>query len=178
MLRHKSAQRLMFGLVVGMLWTLGAVWGHAQSAPTTVTPGTQVSLEYTLTLDDEQVLDSNVGSEPFTYVHGSHQIVPGLEKALEGMKVGERKQITVPPEEGYGIVRPEAIVEVDKSRVPPDARQVGARVQGQNADGQTFRATVAELKDDTVVLNFNHPLAGKTLHFDVKVLDIKQTPTK
>lgn len=178
MARSKSPQRLMVGLMVGMLCTLSAVWARAQSEPTTVAPGTLVSLEYTLKLDGEQVLDSNVGSEPFTYLHGSHQIVPGLEKALEGMAVGERKQVTVPPEEGYGIIRPDAIVEVDKSRIPPDARQVGTHVEGQNANGQTFRATVAELKDDTVVLDFNHPLAGKTLHFDVKVLGVKQAPTK
>ena len=149
-----------------------------QEKPVAVSPGTQVSIEYTLKLDDKNVFDTNVGADPLTFVHGSRQIVPGLEKALEGMKVGESKQVTVKPEEGYGLVHNEAFLELDKEKIPNDARQVGARVQGRTGDGKMVTARVAEIKDGTVVLDFNHPLAGKTLYFVVKVLNIQAHTTQ
>ena len=115
-----------------------------------------------------------MGGEPLVYVQGSHAIIPGLEKAMEGMKTGENRQITVKPEEAYGKVEAEALVEVDKKQVPPDAQKVGAQLQGQNEQGQVFTARVLEVKDEKILLDFNHPLAGKTLYFDIKVLNIKE----
>jgi FKBP-type peptidyl-prolyl cis-trans isomerase SlyD len=140
----------------------------------TVSGGKEVSIEYTLKLEDQSVVDTNVGGEPLVYVQGSHQIIPGLEKAMEGMKSGENRQITVKPEEGYGKVEAEALVEVDKKQVPPDAQKVGAQLQGQNEQGQVFTARVLEVRDEKVLLDFNHPLAGKTLYFDIKVLNVKE----
>ena len=137
-----------------------------------VSPGNAVSLEYTLTLDDQSVLESNVGKEPLTYTQGAHEIVPGLETALEGMKKGERKHIAVAPADGYGPIDPQAIREVKKELIPAAAQKVGAQLQGQAADGSTAFPIVKEIKEGTVVLDFNHPLAGKTLHFDVTVLTI------
>jgi len=138
----------------------------------TVASGRTVSLEYTLTLDDQSVLESNVGKEPMTYTQGAHEIVPGLEAAMEGMKKGERKHIVVSPADGYGHIDPEAIREVKKELIPPAAQQVGMQLQGTAADGSTAFPRVKEVKAQTVVLDFNHPLAGKTLHFDVTVLSI------
>src|SRR4030067_864206 len=135
----------------------------------TISGGKEVSIEYTLKLEDQSVVDTNVGGEPLVYVQGSHQIILGLEKAVEGMKTGENKQITVKPEEGYGKVEAEALVEVDKKQVPPDAQKVGARLQGQNEQGQVFIARVLEVRDEKILLDFNHPLAGKMLYFDIKV---------
>ena len=140
----------------------------------TVSEGTTVSIEYTLELEDKAVVDSNVGSEPLTYVHGSRQIISGLEKALEGMKTGDRKRVTVNPDEGYGPVMQDAFVEVKKEHIPQDALQVDAQLQGQDASGRAFLARVAEIREQTVVLDFNHPLAGRTLYFDVKILDIEK----
>lgn len=139
-----------------------------------VSTGKVVSVEYTLRLDDEAVVESNVGSEPLTYTHGAQEIIPGLEKALEGMIIGESKQITVPPTEGYGMVNPEGFFEVNKDRIPSEALKVGIQLQGSAPDGRPVFPRVAEIKDETVVLDLNHPLAGKTLHFDVKVVNIKQ----
>ncbi|MFQ5804266.1 MAG: peptidylprolyl isomerase [Candidatus Methylomirabilales bacterium] len=144
----------------------------------TVSSGKAVSIEYTLRLEDKAVMDTNVGAEPLTYIHGSQQIVAGLEKALEGMKIGEGKQVTVTPEEGYGVVHQEAFREVNKEQIPQDALKVGAQLQGRDASGRIVHARVAEIKDQTVVLDFNHPLAGKTLYFEVKVLDIQTAPVK
>jgi FKBP-type peptidyl-prolyl cis-trans isomerase SlyD len=159
---------------LGALLATLAVQAGAEEQPGSVAEGTQVSIEYTLKLDETNVFDTNVGAEPLTYVQGSRQIVPGLEKALAGMKVGERKQVTVQPEEGYGTIRQEAFMEVEKEKIPEEARQVGAQIQGRAGNGQVVRARIVEVKDATVLLDFNHPLAGKTLYFDVKVLNIQR----
>ena len=149
---------------------------ESQAADTkqTITEGKDVSLEYTLTLDDKSVVESNVGKQPLIYTHGTHQIIPGLEKALEGLAVGDTKEVTVAPADAYGEKNPEAPQEVQKKLIPSDALTVGARLQGKTPDGRMVYPRVAEIKDDTVVLDFNHPLAGKTLHFDVKILDVQQ----
>jgi FKBP-type peptidyl-prolyl cis-trans isomerase SlyD len=145
----------------------------AEEKPSAVAAGTEVSIEYTLKLDETNVFDTNVGAEPLVYVQGARQIVPGLESALEGMKVGESKRVTVKPEEGYGTIRQEAFLEIEKEKIPQDALQVGAQIQGRAGNGQVVRARVAEIKDATVTLDFNHPLAGKTLHFEVTILAIQ-----
>jgi FKBP-type peptidyl-prolyl cis-trans isomerase SlyD len=137
-----------------------------------VTTGKKVSVQYTLRLEDQTVVESTVGSEPLVYTHGTHEIIPGLEKALEGMAVGETKQVTVAPLEGYGLANPDAVVEVSKHLLPATALRVGAQLQGEGPDGQPVFPRVVAVKDETVILDFNHPLAGKTLYFDITVTNI------
>lgn len=139
----------------------------------TVASGKEVSLEYTLKLSDNKVVDTNVGQDPLTYTQGSGQLISGLESKLEGMAVGETKQVTVVPEDGYGSVNPQAFQEVPKENIPAEAMKVGTELIGRDAQGRVVRPRVSEIKDKTVVLDFNHPLAGKTLYFDVRVLDVK-----
>lgn len=146
------------------------------SSAQVVSKGKLVSLEYTLKLDDKNVLESNVGREPMTYTHGAQEIVPGLEKAIEGLAIGDKKHVTVKPVDGYGEIDPKAIQEVKKSQVPEKAWKVGAELEAKSPDGQSMLLRVTEVKTDTLVLDFNHPLAGKTLYFDVKVLDVKTAP--
>jgi FKBP-type peptidyl-prolyl cis-trans isomerase SlyD len=142
----------------------------------TISAGKEVSIEYTLKLEDGSLIATNVGAEPMVYVHGSNQIVTGLENALAGMAVGETKKVTLPPDDCYGLVDMEAFREIEKRHVPAEALRVGQQVQRREADGETVHARIAEIKEDSVVLDFNHPLAGRTLCFEVKVLDI-QSPT-
>ena len=144
----------------------------------TVSSGKEVSIEYTLRLEDKSVVDTNVGGEPLTYTQGAQQIISGLESEVEGMAVGETKEVTVPPERGYGVMDAAAFREVDSKHVPEGARVVGAKLQGRDANGQSVYARVAQVKESTVILDFNHPLAGKTLFFEVKVLDIKEAPAE
>ena len=136
-----------------------------------VTSGSKVSIQYVLKVEDK-VVDSNLGGEPLEYTQGSQQIVPGLEKNMEGMQVGETKVVLVAPEEGYGILQEQAIVEVPSEQIPEEARKIGAMLQSQTPDGQVMQSRVTEIKDDVIVLDFNHPLAGKTLEFEVKVIGI------
>jgi FKBP-type peptidyl-prolyl cis-trans isomerase 2 len=148
-----------------------------EASPITVSDGKTISMEYTLTLEDKKVLDTNVGGQPLDFTQGSHQIIPGLETALEGMKVGESKQVTVAPEQGYGPINPQAIQEVPIDKIPEDARKVGSRLQGKGPQGQMVSPLVTEVKEQVVMLDFNHPLAGEKLFFDVKILDIKAANT-
>jgi FKBP-type peptidyl-prolyl cis-trans isomerase SlyD len=141
-----------------------------------ISAGKEVSIEYTLKLDDDSLVASNVGRDPLVYVHGSNQIISGLENALAGMEIGETKKITLPPDESYGLVDMEAFREVEKRQIPAEALQVGVQLQGREGDGEVVHARIAEIKENSVVLDFNHPLAGKTLCFEVKVLNIQNAP--
>lgn len=134
--------------------------------------GKTVSLEYTVSVDGQQV-ESNKGSAPLVYTHGAKQIVPGLEKELTGLDVGSSKSVTVPPEQAYGEVNDQAFVEVKKEQVPEEARQVGAQLMTKDPQGNTLHPVVSEVREESVVLDFNHPLAGKTLQFDVTVVSVE-----
>ncbi len=138
----------------------------------TVSNGHVVSLEYTVKLADDEVIESNIGKEPLTYTHGAHQIIPGVEAAVEGMAVGQAKHAVVQPREGYGERDPDAVQNVPKEKLPPGIA-VGTQLHGKDAEGRDVRPIVSAIDDETVTLDFNHPLAGKTLHFDLKVLNIE-----
>jgi len=136
-----------------------------------VSNGKVISLEYTLKLEDGQVVDSNVGQGPLTYTQGANQIIRGVEAAVEGMEVGQAKQAVIPPAEGYGDPDPKAFQEVPKDKLPKEI-QVGTQLHGKDASGREIRPIVSAIKDETVLLDFNHPLAGQTLYFDLKVVSI------
>lgn len=140
---------------------------------TVVGKGRTVSIEYTLKLKDGLVVASTDGQRPVTFIQGAGKVVPGLERELTGMKVGDSKDVVVPPRLGYGQVKPEEIVEVAKSTVPKAAHKVGAALQGQHPSGKLVRSRVVAVGEETVTLDFNHPMAGKTLHFVVKVVGIR-----
>jgi FKBP-type peptidyl-prolyl cis-trans isomerase 2 len=142
----------------------------------TVSEGKHVSIEYTLSLPDATKVDSNVGGKPLTYTQGGQEILAALQAGLLGLKVGDAKQVTLSADEGYGPVDPKAFMEVDTERVPEGARTAGATLQAQDRQGRTYPIRVHELKEKTIVLDFNHPLAGKTLIFDVKILDVGEPP--
>ena len=148
------------------------------AAPMDVRDNMDIGLEYTLTVDGA-VVDSTDSSKPFHYVHGRHEMIPGLERQLTGMHVGDTKEVTVKPDEGYGPVDPSAFVEVSKTQLPAGVTpEVGLVLRGVNPDGQSFRARISELKDATVMLDLNHPLAGKTLNFKVKITNVVQAKSQ
>ena len=158
---------------LALLTSLNHAFAQAPQPANVIKDGSIVSLEYTLTGDDGKVIDTNKGKEPLRYVDGRDQIIPGLEKALEGLAAGAEKKVTVKPEDGYGEVDPKNFQEVPKETVPADSRKVGATLVAQTPEGQQFPVRVHEIKETTVVMDMNHPLAGKTLFFEVKVLDVK-----
>ncbi|MGE5215512.1 MAG: FKBP-type peptidyl-prolyl cis-trans isomerase [Chloroflexota bacterium] len=141
-----------------------------------VKDGLMVSLEYTLKSPDGKVLETSKGREPLKYIHGQKMMIPGLERELTGMKVGAEKHVTVKPEDAYGKIDPNAVHEFPKEKIPANALKVGAVLAARSPDGTVVPMTVREIKEKTVVMDLNHPMAGKTLVFDVKVVDIQPAP--
>ncbi len=142
--------------------------------PTTIQNGVVVSLEYTLKLDDGEVVDEATADDPLEYLHGADNIIPGLEKALTGLKIGDRKQVTIQPEEGYGEYDPEDMEEVERSLFPDDLElEEGMMLTMSDENDNLFDAVVVDYDDEVVTLDFNHPLAGETLHFNVRVLALR-----
>lgn len=178
----------MSGAVVGALFFLTSLarlgGGAATQAAITLKPassvqeGSIVSIEYTLTDDQGKVIDSNVGKEPLTFIHGAGQIVPGLEKELLGLKPGDQKKVQVKPEDGYGMPNPDAFQEMPRDSIPAEAQKAGTTLMAKAPDGRAMAVRVHEVKEKTVVVDLNHPLAGKTLNFDVTIKDIKAADTR
>ncbi|MEX2163141.1 MAG: peptidylprolyl isomerase [Sulfuricaulis sp.] len=135
--------------------------------------GMVVSMHYTLTDDRGATLDSSHGNEPFHYLHGHSNIIPGLEKALEGAEAGFKSKVTVSPANGYGEKNPEAIFEAPREHFPAEMKlEVGARVYADGPNGP-ITLTVVTLTEKGAVLDANHPLAEKTLHFDIEITGVR-----
>ena len=141
-----------------------------------VKDGLMISLDYTLKGTDGKVIETSKGGEPLRYIHGQKMMIPGLEKELTGMKIGGEKNVTVKPEDAYGKINPGAVREVPKEKIPANALKVGAVLASSEPDGRVVPMTVKQIKEKTVVMDLNHPMAGKTLVFDVKVVDIQPPP--
>ena len=129
-----------------------------------------ISFEYTLHIENGEKIDSNVGMEPLCFQSGLGQMLPALEAELIQLQAGETKIIILPPEKAYGLITEEAHREIPLTAIPEEARQVGSKVKYQAPDGAEETVEIIAIRDDIVVLDFNHPFAGNTLHFDVKVL--------
>ncbi|WP_224367198.1 FKBP-type peptidyl-prolyl cis-trans isomerase [Hyalangium versicolor] len=133
-----------------------------------------VSINYRLHLGDGKIIEESEESDPLVYLHGYEEIVPGLEKALEGKKVGDSLKVQVSPAEGYGDYDPEGVEEVPREDFPADLElEEGGIVSATDDEGDEVDFLVKEVRPKTVVVDFNHPLAGKTLHFEVKVLEVR-----
>lgn len=145
-------------------------------SPTSVSDQLVVGIDYTLRDDEGEIIDSNEGYAPLEYLQGFNQIVPGLEKALYGMAVGDEASVVVAPDEGYGEYNPEAQEEVPLSMFPEDMDvEEGMSIQVQDEAGRVLQATIVAVdeEDEIVVLDFNHPLAGVTLHFDIRIASLR-----
>lgn len=144
-----------------------------QNTPREVADDVVVSIDYTLTVDGE-VVDSTEGDEPLQFLQGHQNIIPGLERELAGMKVGDSKQVVVSAGEAYGEVDPDNVVDVPRSEFPAEIpMEPGTELEVKNADGEVLSATIAEVNADSVKLDFNHPLAGKQLTFDVSIVELR-----
>jgi FKBP-type peptidyl-prolyl cis-trans isomerase SlyD len=131
-----------------------------------------VTIDYTLRDDQGDVLDSSQGQEPLTYIHGAGNIIPGLENALAGKGPGESLKVTIPPAEGYGDRDEELVQKVPRDRFPGGSVEVGMRFHAQGSAGSQV-VTVVAVDEGNVTVDANHPLAGMTLAFDVKVLEVR-----
>jgi peptidylprolyl isomerase len=135
--------------------------------------GDKVKVHYTGKLEDNTVFDSSKDRPPLEFTIGSGSIIPGFENAVIGMQTGESKTFTIPPDEAYGQPRDELKMEVNKSDFPDDiSPEVGQQLQMKRADGNVINVVVANMEGDKVTLDANHPLAGKSLTFDIELVEI------
>jgi len=132
--------------------------------------GNKVTVHYTGKFEDGNVFDSSNGKTPIEFVVGQNQVIPGFEGAVMGLDKGVSTTVTVQPAEGYGEIREDLILNLPIDQVPEGA-QVGANLQGQDPTGNMVNVTIKEINEKTVTLDANHPLAGKTLTFDIEVVD-------
>ena len=157
-------------LAMGLVFPAGRVKAADDAASA---PEKKIKFDYTLTVDKE-VVETTIGKTPLEYEPGKGQLIPGLEKEMEGMKPGDTKTIVVKPEDGYGMPKTDAVREYPLEKFPQGMEpKVGMVFEMQDEAGNSYPATVKEIKDKVVILDFNHPLAGKELTFDVKIVSIE-----
>jgi FKBP-type peptidyl-prolyl cis-trans isomerase SlyD len=136
--------------------------------------GSVVHIDYSLHLGDGEVVDRSEPGEPLTYLHGEGEIVSGLEDALEGLSAGDKKQVVVAPPQGYGEHDPRGLQQVPRRAFPPGFEpQVGMELTAEGPNGEAVPFSIRDVSPDTVTIDMNHPLAGKTLHFDVTVREVR-----
>ncbi|MEQ8908802.1 MAG: peptidylprolyl isomerase [Vicingaceae bacterium] len=136
--------------------------------------GNNVKVHYTGKLTDETVFDSSREREPLEFTLGAGQMIQGFDEAVEGMTVGDSKQVTIPMDKAYGPKKDEAMVTVSKTQLPDEMEpQVGMQLEASQPDGRKQLLVIADVKEEEVVLDANHPLAGKDLVFDIELVEVK-----
>ena len=162
----------MIKKIILLAAVLNGLTCFAYAEDSVVAEGKKVKMDYTLIVNKE-TLETSVGKQPLEFIYGDHTIIPGLEKGILGMKVGEEKEVNVEPKDGYGDVDPKALKEFPKDKMPSQPPlKIGMVLEAKSPQGETFPAVVDKIMDDKVLLDFNHPLAGKSLTFKIKILDI------
>ena len=139
-----------------------------------IADGHVVTLNYRLTLDDGSIADESFGGEPLVYLHGAHNIVPGLERQLAGKSAGDKCEVAVPSAEGYGDYDPTLDQKVPRSAFPAEAQlAVGIAFQAQDQRGKPITLYIRQIKDDQVTVSPNHPMAGQALNFTIEILEVR-----
>ena len=139
-----------------------------------ITEGKKVTIEYRVTLPDGTEVDSSLGEEALTFVQGEQDILPALEQALEGINAGEEKHLILPPQQAYGPIDDEYFQTVELELVPEDLRYKGACLSVEDDEGEFYKARLCKITQDGALLDFNHPLAGKTLVFDIWIVQVHE----
>lgn len=134
--------------------------------------GDQIRVNYVGRFENGSIFDSSKGHEPLEFTVGAEEVIPGFDRAVIGMKPGDSCNVVVSPEDGYGLHVPEMVAEVERQQIPDHEKLVlGSMLEVGLEDGQSLEVQVVELSDTTVVLDGNHPLAGKSLHFEIEMLE-------
>ncbi|MGE0385857.1 MAG: peptidylprolyl isomerase [Gammaproteobacteria bacterium] len=154
------------------LWA-GVAVAAGDAVHTVIEDGAQVSLEITVTDETGKQVQSTVGGAPVEFTPGDKKLLPALEQALMGLKKEARRSITLPPEQAWGKIDPELVVEVDPQEIPAESRKPGAVLTASDTAGVSREVRVKEVHPDKVLVDYNAPLAGRTLTFAVRVLNVR-----
>jgi FKBP-type peptidyl-prolyl cis-trans isomerase 2 len=138
-----------------------------------ITDGATVVIDYTLRLKNGEVIESTQDDEPVTYTQGSGEIIDGLEQAVNGLEKGTKKDIILPVAQAFGDFDPEALIEIPKTDLPPESLVPETIIHADGPKGQTINGKVMEVKESTVIVDFNHPLAGQQLHCSIHIVDVQ-----
>ncbi len=141
---------------------------------TTVAEGHFVSIHYTGRLDSGEVFDSSEGREPIGFIVGRGRVIPGFERGVIGLSVGGEKTFAIPPAEAYGQRDDKKLIDISKDQIGDHKPEIGDEVGLQLADGHQVRAVIAKVTENGITVDLNHPLAGKTLHFSIKVVEVRE----
>ena len=141
----------------------------------TIKDGDTVSVHYTGTLTSGEVFDSSLEREPLKFTLGMGQLIPGFERAIMGLSVGQKATTNIPSKEAYWEHNSEMVLEVPKNQLPPEIdAQVGMQLQLNQPDGQAIPVQITQIKEEMVTIDANHPLAGKNLNFDIEIIEIHE----
>ena len=134
--------------------------------------GDTIRIHYTGTLEDGSEFDSSKGKNPIEFTVGSTKLIPGFENGVIGMKIGDKKTVTIPPEDAYGVIREDLTAKIDKNDLPKKMTpEVGMPLQLKKPDGGSMNVMITEVDADSVTFDANHPLAGRTLMFDLELVE-------
>ena len=165
-----SSAACLLGSLIGFAPALAQ---DQETAPPTVEVGSEVSLEYTLFSEDGTRLETNVGKDPLVFRLGAEPVLPpALDNVLVGLKVGERRRVILPPEKAYGVPESDSLHEIALELVPEESRRVGELLMADDGEGNERPVRVYEVRANTIVVDINHPLAGKTLTFEIRITGI------
>jgi len=160
-----------------MAWLIGlalvSFQAHAQDTKRRISEGHRVGIEYTLKTDDGKVADTNVDKVPLIFMQGEGRIFPALEEAIEGLAVNETKTVTLTPKQGYGEVNPEGFRKIPLDQIPEEAREPGTILLASGPNGEQRRIRVVKITESDAHVDFNHPLAGRSIIFEVKIISIE-----
>lgn len=162
-------KKISVAVISVLLMAVIVLSGCAQAAKT----GDKVQVNYTGKFENGTVFDSSAGRDPLEFTLGTGKVIPGFEKAVLGMKTGEKKTVTIPAAEAYGPHLDELVIELSRSQLPPEITpEVGMKLESPQDDGTTIVAMITSVTSTTITLDANHPLAGRTLTFDIELLKI------
>ena len=138
-----------------------------------ITDGKTVVIDYTLSLKNGVVIESTKNDDPLTYIQGDGELIDGLERAVNGLEKGAKKDIVLPVAQAFGEHDPEALLEIPKTDLPPESLVPETVIHAGGPKGQAINGKVMEVKDSTVIVDFNHPLAGQQLHCSIHIVDVQ-----
>ncbi|HIG70371.1 MAG TPA: hypothetical protein EYG46_02690 [Myxococcales bacterium] len=173
---HSILRPPLFAVLIVVILMAGSAFAQDVSQEReghVVMTGSQIAMAYTLSLVDGQPLDRSEPGNPVTFQQGEKTVIVGLNEAVLGMKLGERKRIVIPPAKAYGEKDPEALRPIALSELPEGARVAGAALGTEDAQGRPMLMRVDHVEGDNAIVDFNHPLAGKTLVFEIEIVAIQ-----